>query len=175
MPVEKGIIRKSPSTILLMFSGNMHTNVLSDTQVELVPFKRIPIFEDFDQLHLLINNVKITFFSYPFQILHPVKIDSFITIPTLLSLAAMKAFALGRRARWKDYVDLYFISKDHYSLDEIIKQGEKLFKPECNPKIFRTQLSYFNDISYREKITYLTGFEVDEKEVKKNLIEYSLK
>jgi hypothetical protein len=33
-------------------------------------------------------------------------------MPTLLSLAAMKAFSLGRRAKWKDYVDLYFLLRD---------------------------------------------------------------
>ena len=27
----------------------------------------------------------------------------------LLDLAAMKAYALGRRSKWKDYVDLYFL------------------------------------------------------------------
>ena len=36
-------------------------------------------------------------------------------MPDLLHLAAMKAYALGRRAKWKDYVDLYFILKDFYS------------------------------------------------------------
>ena len=84
-----------------------------------IPFKQVPIFEDIDQLHLLINNVKITFFSYPYPVLHPVKVGSTITIPSLLSLAAMKAFALGRRAKWKDYVDLYFILRNHYSIEDI--------------------------------------------------------
>jgi len=142
-----------------MFSGNMHTEIFSTAQIELlpyilgfqrsfymvggtaialhlvhrrsidfdlftisqlnktriksklskIPFSQVPIFEDFDQLHLLINNVKITFFNYPWSVLHRVKVDSFITIPSLLSLAAMKAFALGRRAKWKDYIDLYFM------------------------------------------------------------------
>ncbi len=121
------------------------------------------------------NKVKITFFHFPWKINYKNNLDKIIKIPDLLTLAAMKAFALGQRAKWKDYVDLYFIIKDHYSVDEIIKQGKKLFKPEFNPKIFRTQLSYFGDISYREKITYLPGFEFDEKEVKKKLIEFSLK
>jgi hypothetical protein len=64
-----------------------------------IPFEQKPVFEDYDQLHLLINGVKVTFFNYPYSIEHPVKVGSFITIPILLTLAAMKAFALGRRAR----------------------------------------------------------------------------
>lgn len=79
-----------------------------------IPFNQVPIFEDYDQLHLIINDVKFTFFSYPYKIEHPIKIESNITIPTLLTLAAMKAFTLGRRSKWKDYVDLYFILRDYY-------------------------------------------------------------
>ncbi|MCK5061516.1 nucleotidyl transferase AbiEii/AbiGii toxin family protein [Candidatus Parcubacteria bacterium] len=120
------------------------------------------------------NNVKVTFFHFPYEINYKKNLDKVIKIPDLLTLAAMKAFALGQRAKWKDYADLYFIIKDHYSVDEIIKQGKKLFKPEFNPKIFRTQLSYFGDVSYREKITYLPGFEVDDEIIKKQLIEFSL-
>src|SRR5450759_5597963 len=46
-----------------------------------IPFKQIPIFEDFDQVHLLINNVKLTFFSFPWPVLHPVTVSSIISIP----------------------------------------------------------------------------------------------
>jgi hypothetical protein len=77
-----------------------------------VSYMQVPIFEDYDQFHILINEVKITFFSYPFPVPHLINVD-FIKIPSLLSLSAMKAFALGRRAKWKDYVDLYFILRDH--------------------------------------------------------------
>ncbi|MEI7727899.1 MAG: hypothetical protein WCK09_22520 [Bacteroidota bacterium] len=62
-----------------------------------IPYPQIPIFEDYDQLHLYINRVKFTFFNYPYPVTHPVTVESVITMPTLLSLAAMKAFALWRR------------------------------------------------------------------------------
>lgn len=120
------------------------------------------------------KGVKITFFNYPYKIPYKNELDNIIKIPDLLTLAAMKAYALGQRAKWKDYVDLYFIIKDFHSLDEIIAKGEKLFKNEFNAKIFRTQLSYFNDINYQEKVTYLPGFEVSEEEAKKGLVEFSL-
>jgi hypothetical protein len=47
-----------------------------------IPFQQSLIFEDYDQLHLQINNVKVTFFYYPYPILHPVKAGP-ITIPNL--------------------------------------------------------------------------------------------
>ena len=120
-----------------------------------IPFKQIPIFEDFDQLHLLINNVKFTFFSYPYSVLHPVKIDSYITIPTLLSLAAMKAFALGRRAKWKDYIDLYFILRDYYTVEEIAQEAKKIFNQQFSEKLFREQLAFHKDIDYSEPVEFL--------------------
>ena len=48
-------------------------------------------------------------------------------MPDLFTLAAMKAFALGMRARWKDYVGLYFITRDSHKIDEIIERGEEIF------------------------------------------------
>ena len=38
----------------------------------------------------------------------------------------MKAYTLGRRGKWKDYVDLYFILKDYFSFSEI-QQSEGNF------------------------------------------------
>ena len=87
----------------------------------------------------------------------------------------MKAQALGHRAKWKDYVDLYFIMKDYFDIYKIIKKAEAIFSSEFNEKLFRTQLAYFKDINYTEKVIYLEGFEVDDKIIEKGLIEFSLK
>jgi len=43
----------------------------------------------------------------------------------------MKAFALGRRSKWKDYVDLYFIIKDHYPIQEISRVANNIFSAQC--------------------------------------------
>jgi hypothetical protein len=40
-----------------------------------------------------------THFNYPYPVDHPVKLDKIISMPSLLSLAAMKIFTLGRRAK----------------------------------------------------------------------------
>ncbi len=135
-----------------------------------IPYKQIPIFEDYDQLHLLINNVKVTFFSFPYPILHPIKVYSYTTIPTLLSLASMKAFALGRRAKWKDYVDLFFILKNYYSIQDISKEAEINFGNQFSEKLFREQLAFHKDIDYSESIEYLVP-EVSKNEIKDFLID----
>jgi len=86
----------------------------------------------------------------------------------------MKAFALSRRAKWKDYVDLYFVMKDYFSLNEISKQGGKIFGKEFNEKIFRESLAYFTDINYGEKVIFMPGVEVSDAILKKSLIKISL-
>jgi hypothetical protein len=138
-----------------------------------IPFKQIPIFEDYDQLHLLMNNVKLTFFSFPYPIVHPVKVDSFITIPNLLTLASMKAFALGRRSKWKDYVDLYFILKDHYSVQEISQEAIINFPSQFSEKLFREQLAFHKDIDYSEPIEFLVP-KVPEVEIREFLIDRAI-
>jgi len=134
------------------------------------PFKQKIIFEDQDQLHFIINQTKITFFSYPYDISHSIDVDSIITIPSLLSLAAMKAFALGRRAKWKDYVDLYFILRDYYTIKEISTEAVKFFSEQFSEKLFREQLAFHKDIDYTESVEYL-GVPADEPEIKKFLID----
>ena len=111
------------------------------------------------QLTFLIGPVHFTFFYYLFPIKFKRHLDAIIAMPNLLTLAAMKAFALGRRAKWKDYVDLYFIIKHFHGIDEIVKKGKEIFAGEFNAKLFREQLSYFKDINYSEEVVYLKGFE----------------
>lgn len=127
-------------------------------------------FEDGDQLTGVVNEVQLTFYEYPHKIPATVEFDDVIVMPDLLDLAAMKAFALGKRAKWRDYVDAYFILRDHYSLAQISLRAEKLFQNWFNEKLFRQQLSYFDDIDYRQKIAYL-GESVPDEEVKAFLID----
>ena len=75
----------------------------------------------------------------------------------------MKAFALGRRAKWKDYVDLFFILKDHYSIQEICREAEKNFGSHFSGKLFREQLAFHKDIDYSEPIDYLLPPVSDDK------------
>jgi hypothetical protein len=134
------------------------------------PFNQIPIFEDWDQLHIIINQVKVTFFSYPYPVPHTVNVDSIIKIPSLLSLSAMKAFALGRRAKWKDYVDLYFILRDHFTIKEISTEAMRIFDQQFSEKLFRQQLAFHKDIDYTEPVEF-TGQSASEAEIKDFLID----
>ena len=122
----------------------------------------------------LLNSVKMTFLTYPYEVKNVVLFDKIIQMPDLLSLAAMKAFALGRRGKWKDYVDLFFILKNFHSMKEISLRGLEIFGNEYNEKIFREALCYFDDINYSEKVQFMPNFEINDKIIKRELIEFSL-
>jgi hypothetical protein len=132
------------------------------------------IGEDYDQLHLIINNVKVTFFSYPFPIEHNERLENNLSFPSLLTLAAMKAFALGRRSKWKDYVDLYFILKDFYTLTDISLQANTIFSEQFSEKLFREQLAFHKDIDYSEEVEYLIPHPPSANEIKEFLINTSI-
>lgn len=127
-----------------------------------------------DQIHFILNGVKLTFFEYPFPVVADIDFKNIFRIPDLLSLAAMKAFALGGRGKWKDYVDLYFIILKYYSIEEISAKATLLFNGMFNPLLFKEQLCYYKDINYTEAIDFMPGFDVDEKTVKDFLTDSAL-
>ena len=127
-----------------------------------------------EQMNLMINNVKFTFFHYPFPIKANLKFEKKIKMPTLLELAAMKAYALGRRSKWKDYVDLYYILKSYHSIEDISKRADILYGQLFSEKQFRAQLCFFDDIDSEEKVEFLVT-EPSEKEIKKTLTDLAIK
>lgn len=128
------------------------------------------LFADAEGFHILAHGVKLTFFQFPFDIPAQTKFGD-MRMPDLLHLAAMKAYALGRRAKWKDYVDLFFLLRDHFKLDKLMDKTITLFPDLFSPKLFKQQLCYFQDIDYSEEVTFMPGFEVSNDDVKLFLTE----
>ena len=108
-----------------------------------------------EQMNLVVNDVKVTFFQYPFDIEPTEKLDSYFRLPSLIQLAAMKAYALGRRSKWKDYVDIFFLLKNYFTISEISKCATEIFGELYSEKMFRTQMCYFEDVDYSEEVEYL--------------------
>lgn len=127
-----------------------------------------------NQLTLIVNEVKMTFYQYEFPIIHEEKLEDIITMPDDLSIAAMKAFALGRRAKWKDYVDLYFVFQKH-SFPEVVTQAFKYYgRGEFNDKLFRGQLDFHSDINYTEPVDWMPGYEISQDKILTTLSKISL-
>jgi hypothetical protein len=126
-----------------------------------------------EQLNVTINEVKLTFYQYPFRIKTTEKLDDILRFPELIDLAAMKAYALGRRSKWKDYVDLFFILKGNFSVDQITDRATLLFGQLFSEKLFRAQLTYFDDINFNEPVEFM-GPPVPENEIREFLIEKAI-
>jgi hypothetical protein len=126
-------------------------------------------FADYNQINMMANGVKITFFSFPYTVPVTSKLKAFIKMPDLLTLGAMKAFALGRRSKWKDYVDLYFILKFHFSFKEVATKAKEIFKDEFIEKQFIAQLGYFKGINHDEEVVYLIPNPPSELEIQEFL------
>jgi hypothetical protein len=124
-------------------------------------------------MNVTVGDVKMTFLEYPFHIVPKRKFDNIIKIPELIDLAAMKAYALGRRSKWKDYVDLYFILKYYFSIDQISARASEIFDQLFSEKLFRAQLNYFDDIDYSEPVDFVNTA-VLEEEIRAFLSEKSL-
>ena len=137
----------------------------------------IAVFEGKDQAHFIVNGVKLTFFNFAHSIPSKEVIQG-IKIPDLLTLGAMKAFALGGRAKWKDYVDLFFILNHGITLHEIIIKADVLFNSTnstlFNYRNFMEQLMYYDDVSYEEEVIYVGELRPTNEEVKAFLTKISL-
>lgn len=125
-----------------------------------------------EELTMIIDGIKMTFMEYPFDIRLSVNLDDVIKMPDLITLAATKAYSLGRRSKWKDYVDLYFILRDYFPLQEVSAEAKKIFGGGFNERLFREQLCYFEDIDYSEEIEFVRET-VDNKVIQGFLIAVS--
>ena len=128
----------------------------------------------FEQMNLIVGDVKLTFFQYPFPVVPEDTFGNVFRMPSLLSLAAMKADALGRRSKWKDYVDLYFLLTRYLKLREIADKANQIFGDLFSEKLLRAQLSYFDDIDYTEKVEYLVETPPSDDEIKATLTQIAL-
>ena len=129
------------------------------------------LVDDENEYSLVMEGIKFTFSHYPFPLDFSFDVDGIIKSPDLISLGAMKAYALGRRAKWKDYVDLFFIFQKLGSIQPIVRKAQEIFGVEFNEKNFRVQLAYFEDIDYSEKVIFVAGFEIADEKIKEKLKE----
>ena len=86
-----------------------------------------------------------------------------------LEIALMKAFSIGKRLSYKDYVDWYFLLTDKLvSLSEVIEGAKKKFGADFNDRLFLGQLVSMEDIP-PQKIDFLKA------QVSKEMVEQALK
>src|SRR3989344_42304 len=106
-----------------------------------------------EELTAFIKGTKITFVKYPFPLVKPLIEYEGLKISSIEEIGASKAYVIGRRGDFKDYVDLYYIlSEGHSSLDEIVNLAEVKYQNEFNSRLFLEQLVYLEDIEESQLI-----------------------
>jgi hypothetical protein len=136
------------------------------------------------QLDLTILGTKLTYLAYPFPLINPL-VEGTSVAPFLkgINLAApqeialMKAYSIGRRATFRDYIDLYFlfITKavelayiEEHAKQKFIIGGETCF----SMKQFLEQISFSMDIPDKlESINMILGKQLSAEDIDNYLSE----
>jgi hypothetical protein len=162
-----------------LFSGKAIPKNFLEKVKNIFPQKPIaPLVNNADELTLLVGGLKITFLRYPFSPLFDLIDYKGVKLLGVKEIAATKAYSIGRRGSFKDYIDLYFVILENYSsLEEIIRTAEKKYKNEFNSRLFLEQLVYLEDIEDTEIIflKHKAGKEELERFFSKKIKELELK
>lgn len=92
------------------------------------------------------HKIKVSFIFYPFQHRYRVIQTPYVSLFNWKDIGLDKAHTIGRRGEWRDYVDLYCIIKQGFSLKNIIRGARKKFGDSFSEKLFLSQLAYLGDI-----------------------------
>lgn len=93
------------------------------------------------------DKIGVTFVRYEFALLRKPIATTSISLAPVVDIAADKAYTIGRRAVWRDYVDIFWLIKESITnISTIASCAEKKFKGQFNEVQFLEQLTYFNDI-----------------------------
>lgn len=158
----------------LFWQKDIPKDLLSKVRRAFKDFEIKVVVNHSEQLTVAVEEINVSFVKYPFPVISKFIEYQGIKILSPLEIAAMKAYALGRRATLKDYVDLYFVLKEKVSsLEEIITFCEKKYGSEFDPRLFLEQLIYLKDVEeieirfLKEKVSMPEMEKFFEREVKK--------
>lgn len=95
---------------------------------------------------VILDGVLISFFYYDYPLVEPLRRFNSIRIASLSDIALMKLAATVGRGSKKDFVDIYFILKEHIGLEKLLLLSKKKFieVPSFNIQAMQA-LVYFED------------------------------
>lgn len=120
------------------------------------------------QIDLVVNDIKITFFStgsvaVPFNVgKHSFEYKN-MKIGYTTVIASLKMAAIAQRNAIRDYYDLYWLARYHHSLLDIINQT-KILIPALSPITYSETLIYTEDIDEKDISEHLKPKEVINKD-----------
>jgi predicted nucleotidyltransferase component of viral defense system len=108
-----------------------------------------PEVDTAEELTVPLAGVKNTFSHYPFRLVYPLIKQDNLKLADVKEIALMKAYALNRRATFKDYVDLYFIFKSGVDINKLLPAVSRKYEGQFDPRMFLEQLVYLSDVKER--------------------------
>src|SRR3990167_2014176 len=91
------------------------------------------------------ENVNVTFFWYIYPSLLPPTTTPSISLASVNDIVADKAFTIGKRAVWRDYVDLFLLLKKKIvTLNQTTRRAKKNFSGELMGPFFPDQRAPLN-------------------------------
>lgn len=122
------------------------------------------------------EKIDVHFVYYWYKNLQPLIKTNSLSLASIEDICANKAFTIGQRGAWRDYVDIFFlIKKGFFTFERIVEIAKKKYQGEFNPRLFSEQLTYFGDIKNFDIVFLKDSFSVLEiqsfleKEVKQYL------
>ena len=144
--------RKSEDLDFFTYSDNFEKKEIFD-YINNNQFEKVEIInQTSEQVDLLINGVKVTFFNAKWTFLTPGKIKRF-NLSSLTAIAGMKVNTMFLRAKFRDYYDLYFLVKTGMTLQEVFHSAKNVITG-ISFKMMAIALVYIDDIE-DENIAHL--------------------
>ena len=93
-----------------------------------------------------LNSVKLSFFTYPYPLLAETVPCEGIQLASLLDIALMKIAAIGQRGTKRDFIDLYFLYQQGFTVEGLLQQMPQKFPSITYPSYHLLRaLAYFDD------------------------------
>lgn len=130
------------------YSSKISSRLLQTINSRFPHYEIRPMIDTKDELSILIDgNIKTTFLHFPFSPLHTFIKISGISLYSFEDQASNKAYAIGRRTEWKDYIDLYaLLVLQKLDIEKIVAETKIRFKSNFDEKLFWEKLTYWKDL-----------------------------
>lgn len=128
--------------------NEVDANLLFVLNERLTGYKIRPVVNTMQELSVILDEeIKLSFFKFPFRPLHePIAVVD-LEVYSCEDLASNKAYVIGRRGEWKDYVDLYFLMiEGGIPIGQIVRETKERFGGNFDEKLFWEQLVYWKDL-----------------------------
>lgn len=126
---------------------SLNPQLLPQVKKAVAPRSLTVTYQTSEQLNCVVDGVKITFFEYHYPVIEPLVPWQGLNLASVGEIAAMKAFAIGKRLAYRDYVDWYFLLHDqHVTLPDVITLAKQKFGDDFNDRLFLGQLISLEDV-----------------------------